>query len=286
MKSMTGYAARDAEGRRWEVRSVNARGLDLRLRLPDQPAGLEPAVRAAISGVAARGNVSLSLRLGSGGVSGPVLNAETLARAVEAMAEAETAAQALGLPLAPSTATGLLSVRGVWEAGEVEAPPTLEALRADLQTLIADFDADRTREGAALRDILAAQIDEIARLREAALALAPAREAHITATFRTAAARLAEAEIADDRVLQEVAALAVKADISEELDRLAVHVDAARALLDADGPVGRRLDFLTQEFVRETNTICSKSGLSELTAIGLELKTIIDRLREQVQNVE
>ncbi|TFL18296.1 DUF1732 domain-containing protein [Jannaschia formosa] len=283
---MTGYAARDAEGRRWELRSVNARGLDLRLRLPDAPAGLEPMVRAAVSAVVARGNVTLSLRLGAGGTSGPVLNPETLGRAVEAMAAAEAEAQARGLPLAPSSATGLLSVRGVWEAGEPEAPPPLDVLRADLDVLVAEFDADRAREGAALRALLSDRIDEIARLREAALALGPAREAHIAATFRNAAGRLAEAGIADERVRQEVAALAVKADIAEELDRLAIHVDAARALLAAEGPVGRRLDFLTQEFMRETNTICSKSGLSELTAIGLELKSTVDGLREQVQNVE
>ncbi|PWJ20842.1 YicC family protein [Jannaschia seohaensis] len=286
MKSMTGYAARDAEGRRWEMRSVNARGLDLRLRLPDMPAGLEPAVRASVTGTAARGNVSVSLRLTATGPSGPVLNAEALARAVDAMAQAEAVAQARGLPLAPSTAAGVLSVRGVWEAGEAEAPPPLETLRADLADLVAAWDADRAREGAALREVLSAQIDEIARLRQAAIDLAPARADHIAETFRAAAARLEAAQIADDRVRQEIAALAVKADIAEELDRLAVHIDAARALLDADGPVGRRLDFLTQEFVRETNTICSKSGLSELTAIGLELKTVIDRLREQVQNVE
>jgi uncharacterized protein (TIGR00255 family) len=286
---MTGHAALDVEGRGWDLRAVNGRGLDLRLRLPDRPAGLERAARAALSKRIARGNVTLSLRLGGGGGEAPRLSPEGLARAVEAMAAAEAAARASDLPLVPSNAVAILSVRGVWEVGEAEEPPALGLLSDELDRLIGAFDADRAREGQALRAILAEQIDEIARLRAAAIDLAPEREAHLREGLRAAMTRLTEAAGAqpdEARLAQEAAALAVRADVSEELDRLGAHVDAARALLSAEGPVGRRLEFLTQEFVREANTLCSKSNLAALTAIGLEMKTVIDRLREQAANVE
>ncbi|MEM8848795.1 MAG: DUF1732 domain-containing protein [Pseudomonadota bacterium] len=282
MKSMTGYAALDRNGRRWELRSVNARGLDIRLRLPDRPAGLEPAVRAALAGLG-RGNVTVSLRM--------TATAETagdaLVEAARSLLAAEAAADEAGLDLRPATPADVLSLAS-GRGADLDVP--LETLGGDLVDLVAAFDADRLREGAALHGILAGQIAEIADLTAQAADLIEARANHIAETFRAAFRRLTDAapEAAMDptRVAQEVAALAVKADITEEIDRLGAHGTAARDLLAADGPVGRRLDFLTQEFMREANTLCSKSNMAELTTIGLALKAAIDRLREQVQNVE
>ncbi|MEM7642682.1 MAG: DUF1732 domain-containing protein [Pseudomonadota bacterium] len=282
MKSMTGYAALDRDGRRWELRSVNARGVDLRLRLPDRPAGLEPAARAALAGVV-RGNVTLSLRMAATAATSD----DALAEAARALIAVEAAAGQAGLDLRPATPADVLSL-AAGRGREAEIP--LERLSADLAELVTAFDADRAREGAALRAILAGQVDEIADLTGQAASLAEARADHIAGTFQAALDRLTDrapdAAMDPARVAQEVAALAVKADITEEIDRLGAHVTAARDLLGDERPVGRRLDFLTQEFMREANTLCSKANMAELTTIGLALKAAIDRLREQVQNVE
>ncbi|KIT17792.1 YicC/YloC family endoribonuclease [Jannaschia aquimarina] len=288
MKSMTGYAALDIEGRRWELRSVNARGLDLRLRLPDLP-GLEPAARKAVQAAAARGNVTLSLRVGGQGRASVALDEEMLDAALAAVARVEAAAQAEDVDLRAATAADVLALRGVWVEAP-EAAPDPAVLTAELRSLVADWDADRSREGAALRTALSAHVDEIADLTDRADRTAAERTAAIAEAHRAALARLAdavpEARVPEDRVAQELTVLLTKADVAEEIDRLRAHVAAAREILTADGPVGRRLDFLTQEFNREANTLCAKANLAELTAIGLDLKLVIDRLREQVQNVE
>ncbi|WP_259913333.1 YicC/YloC family endoribonuclease [Jannaschia sp. M317] len=289
MKSMTGYAALDVGGRRWDIRSVNARGFDLRLRLPEGLPELEPLARKMVGAVAQRGNVTLSLRLAPVSMSAARLDPDRLSQALQAIAEVEAAAQDQGLPLAPTTAVGILSLRGLWDTHEEADIPPRADLREELTQLLAAFTADRAREGDSLRRVVADQVDQIAALTARADGMAPERRAHIARTFAEATARLTAATGAGmdpDRVAQEIAALAVKADIAEELDRLTAHIAAARDLLTQDGPVGRRLDFLTQEFNREANTLCSKAGMARLTAIGLDLKTVIDRLREQVQNLE
>ncbi len=285
MKSMTGYAALDQPGRRWELRSVNARGLDMRLRLPDMP-GLEPAARAALAGVVVRGNLTLALRLGDDGVGPlPALDAAALDRALDALGDVRCAAEARGMPLGPERASDLLGLRGVFEARDTGPSLTLEDAKADLAQLTTAFDADRRREGQGLRDVLAREVDTIAELGDRALALAPARAAHMKGVYEAALERLGAAAD-DERLRQDVAALAVKGDVTEEIDRLRLHVEAARKLLADNKPSGRRFDFLTQEFNREANTLCSKAQMAEMTEIGLALKAAIDRLREQVQNVE
>ncbi|MBM2576610.1 YicC family protein [Jannaschia sp. Os4] len=283
---MTGYAALDRPGRRWEMRSVNGRGADLRFRLAEVE-GLEATVRARLKDAFARGNVTVALRLGQGGgTSLPSANPDALAAAAAALAQAEEAADAAGVRLAPSTAADLLGLRGVWDAREDAEAPDLATLKSDLEDLVAAWDADRAREGTALRATCAGHVDEIAALRARAASLVGPRSADMASAFRAALARVEAAGMEPERVAQEVAALAVRADVAEELDRLAAHVDAARALLAEDAPVGRRLDFLTQEFNREANTLCAKSQHAEMTAVGLDLKAVIDRLREQVQNIE
>ncbi|MCR8726340.1 YicC/YloC family endoribonuclease [Frigidibacter sp. ROC022] len=292
---MTGFAgARGAiEGWDWvwDLRAVNGRGLDLRLRLPDWVEGLEAGVRRALQGRIARGSVTLSLRLTRrAGVATARLDPEALAAAVAALAEVEAAAEAAGVTLQHSTGAEVLALRGVMEAGgDDAAPPELvKALLDDLPGLLDAFQAMRRTEGAALARVLTAQLDQIAALTAEAAGLAEARRDEVAETLRTNLARVLDnSSGADpDRVAQELALLAVKADVTEEIDRLTAHVAAARALLSAPGPVGRKLDFLTQEFLREANTLCSKSGSAPLTRVGLDLKAVIDQMREQVQNVE
>ncbi len=293
--SMTGFAARRGQGEgfdwAWEIRSVNGKGLDLRLRLPDWIEGLEPAARAAVGRVAARGNITLSLKIARD-VGGEALrvNAAGLDSVLDALEVVRARAEALGIPLADPTTTEILSLRGVTDqGGEVDdTAPLLGALLSDLDPLLADFAATRAAEGRALASVIAGQIDTIARLTAEAKVAAEARRPEMERALKDNLARVlaGAAEAEPGRVAQELALLVVKADVTEEIDRLSAHVEAARNLLAEKGAVGRKFDFLMQEFMREANTLCSKSGNAALTRIGLDLKTVIDQMREQVQNVE
>ena len=188
------------------------------------------------------------------------------------------------------TAAALLQIKGVLDAGGAgdDTGAVLGALTVDLTPLIADFSAMRSAEGQSLGAIIRAQIDRIADLTGAARITAEARrpltEAALTANLARVLVSAPEAD--PGRVAQELAILTVKSDVTEELDRLTAHIAAARALVEGGGAIGRKLDFLMQEFMREANTLCSKSGNVDLTRIGLDLKTTIDQMREQVQNVE
>ena len=195
-----------------------------------------------------------------------------------------------GVSLAPSKATDIAGLRGVLEqaTAEEDTEALCATLLADVDTVLAEFDAMRRREGAALAEVLSAQLDEVARLTAEATALLPQRQAEMAEGLRASLARVLDnSEGAEpDRVAQELALIAVKSDVTEEIDRLTAHVDAARDLLAKGGPVGRKLDFLMQEFNREANTLCSKAQNKSLTGVGLALKAVIDQMREQVQNVE
>lgn len=294
--SMTGFAARRGAALgyawMWDIRSVNGKGLDLRLRVPDWIDGLEIALRAELQKALGRGNVSLTLKVAreEGAAPQPRISPPALDAALAALANVEQAAMAAGVTLAQPTAADVLSMRGVMEsnAGDEDTSGLRGALLADLPALIADFHAMRAAEGRALQGVIGAQVETIARLVAAAGAAAEARRPRAADAMREALARLrVNAEAMDEaRVAQELALLAVKADVTEELDRLGAHIAAARGLLADPAPVGRKFDFLMQEFLREANTLLSKSQDRELTRIGLDLKTVIDQMREQVQNVE
>lgn len=293
--SMTAFAsARGASGPwswAWELRSVNARGLDLRLRVPDWLEGLEAGLRADLGKALNRGSVTLSLKLTRADDGGQVqVNAPVLSDVLAAMAQVEDAAMEQGVTLAPSNASDVLQLRGVLDTGptDVDPAPLVKELRAALQPLLTDFLSMRASEGTALADILGTQIDTVETLTIQAAALAKDRRTAMEDTLRANLARVMEnvADTDPDRVAQELALIAVKADVTEEIDRLRAHVTAARELMQSNGPVGRKLDFLTQEFNREANTLCSKSQNRDLTTVGLELKAVIDQMREQVQNVE
>jgi uncharacterized protein (TIGR00255 family) len=293
--SMTGFASAQGQGFgltwTWELRGVNGKGLDLRLRLPDWVEGLEPQVRGMAGRALDRGNVQIGLKIAAeGGEAVQRLDEAQLARVLEAMARVEGAAMAEGLALAPATAAEIVALRGVMtsEAAAVDVVALRGALLADFELVLADFIAARAAEGAALSQILDGQLTEISALVDQAATEAEARLPQVRERLRAQLARLMDnAEGLDEaRLAQELALLAVKSDVTEEIDRLRAHVSRARALLAEDGAVGRKLDFLCQEFNREANTLCSKSGDADLTSTGLALKTVIDQMREQVQNLE
>ena len=292
---MTAFASatgtHHAHGWTWELRGVNGKGLDLRLRVPDWIEGLEAALRTRLGKALARGNVTVALRVQSEDQPGRLnVNAATLDDVLDAMAQVESRAMEKGLSLAPATPADLLAMRGVLDTGAAseDSAALRDALLADFEALLAGFLDMRASEGAAMADLLARHLDEIADLTEQAASAAAARQARRPDMLRAQLARATEAvdSVDEQRLAQELALIAVKSDITEELDRLRAHVAAARALLAEGGPVGRKLEFLSQEFNREANTLCSKAQDSALGAIGLDMKAVIDRMREQVQNVE
>ena len=296
--SMTGFAARKGQGAghswAWDVRSVNGKGLDLRLRLPDWVDGLELALRSELAKALGRGNVSLSLKITRDevqeGAVGLKINTTALQAALMALRAVEDHAMNIGVTLGQASAADVLSVRGVVDQGafEVDTAALRAAILADFPALLADFNTMRAAEGAALAGILTAQITRIADLVAQAKQAAFARQDEAAQSLSDAVARiLAQSDAVDPaRLAQELALLAVKTDITEEIDRLTAHVQAARDLLAETGQIGRKFDFLVQEFLREANTLCSKAQSIALTRIGLDLKTVIDQMREQVQNVE
>ncbi len=293
--SMTGFASRQGAFERyswtWDLRSVNGRSLDLRLRMPDWIEGLEPLVRSRLQKALSRGSVQVSLRVTAtqDSASGS-LSEEALQAALDMLTTTEAAAKGKGLELRPSSAAEVLGLRGVLDGPlrDTDTTALRKALEADLDPLIADLQAMRRREGAALRETLLGQLATVEDLHAKASDAVASRAETAAQNLRTQVERVLEQTdtIDEGRLAQEIAILAVKADVTEELDRLVAHIEAARDLLDSDAPQGRKLDFLIQEFNREANTLCSKAGSHPLTAVGLDLKATIDQMREQVQNVE
>jgi uncharacterized protein (TIGR00255 family) len=296
LMSMTGFAREsgslgDGTAYVWELRSVNGRGLDLRLRLPNGQDALEPALREATAKRLKRGNVSATLTLKR--EERPKLTVDPAALDQVLRLALDLAGRIRG-SVAPR-AEALLALPGVMRA---EVPEVDEAQQEAARAALAEaygralsgLVAARQGEGARLHGILAGLLDEIAALRDAAAEAAAGQpEAQRAKLLEQLAGLLGEtgrARVPEERLAQEVALLAQKSDVREELDRLTAHIEAARALLAAGDGAGRKLDFLTQEFVREANTLCSKSASVPLTRIGLELKAAIERLREQAANIE
>ena len=291
--SMTGFAeghgGKETVRWRWEAKSVNGRSLELRLRTPPGFEAIEPAARAAAAARFKRGNIQVTLTYDPGTAArGLKVDAAALAAAVKL---AQEVAGETGL--APARVDGLLALRGVVIQDDGAMPDAGEQAARDgaiLQTLGECFDAlakARAGEGGKLAVVLSGQIDEIARLTDAAAQCAATQPAAIAARLKAQLADLlAPGAVSTERLEAEIALLATKADIREEIDRLGAHVSEARRLIAAGDAVGRRLDFLAQEFNREANTLCSKSADIELTRLGLDLKAAIDQFREQLQNVE
>ena len=295
--SMTGYArAQGSDDQRrwvWEARSVNGRNLEIRCRVPQGFDRLENPARGAVGGRMKRGNVSLSLTITSERQAKPLsINRTLLAELATLVEEVRKTTGA-----APPSADGLLRVRGVIEEEEAgdESEAALavldKALQASLDEALKALVSSRAAEGKALAKVIDGHVAEIESLCGRATDRALAQIGTVRARFEAQLAELLGRvpALSEERFAQEVALLVGKADVREELDRLSAHIAQARTLLaDArsDNPVGRKFDFLCQEFNREANTLCSKSADIELTRIGIDLKGAVERMREQVQNVE
>ncbi|WP_108883567.1 YicC/YloC family endoribonuclease [Anderseniella sp. Alg231-50] len=293
ISSMTGFGRGEGSSGpwtfQWEMRSVNGKSLDVRLRLPTGTEAVEQAIRASAAKHLKRSNVQVFLNLEKDeAVSSIRVNTDALAAAIEAVRTVEKANGGQ-----PASTDAILAMRGVIEHAADE--PDEEAVAARDEALIVAADqairalaANRLAEGERLATVVSGQLDRIADLTAQAIANPSRTPDAIQARLAASIERIVgtASSLEPERLHQEAMLAAAKADIQEELDRLVAHVTAARELLTAEGPVGRKFDFLAQEFNREANTLCSKSTDTSLTHIGLELKTVIDQLREQVQNIE
>lgn len=293
LTSMTGFSRADGERGttrwHWELRSVNGKGLDMRFRLPNGLESIEARLREEMGRQLKRGNCQVSLTLVRQGAAAPLsVNQEALAAVLSAIRQLQGE-----MELVPPRPEGILALRGVLESAEAEESEeereALEkALAASFAEAVTALARARMEEGRKLEAVLREQVDEIERLtRQAAVSPSAGIEA-MRARLRAQVAELlgASPALPEERLAQEAALMAAKADVREEIDRLTAHVAQARELFAGREPAGRRLDFLTQEFNREANTLCSKAADVSLTRIGLELKAVIDQMREQVQNVE
>ena len=292
--SMTAFASRTGQTQTarwyWDMRGVNGRGLDIRTRLPDGMDRLDQTLRTALGKALHRGTVTVTLRMTRVTEAQDLeLDQAQLDRVLRALDLVQERAFAAGVTLAQPTAADVLSAQGVLAQDNlrVDDDDLLSALCTEIGPLLSDFTAMRASEGAALQRIIADQLDRMKALIDEATALADARQPRVRQSLRDAYARIMEVTAADDaRLVQELAILAVRQDVTEELDRLRAHLAAAWDILEDDGPAGRRLEFLAQEFNREVNTLCAKSQDTELTQVGLALKLVVDQMREQIQNVE
>ena len=293
LTSMTGFAREQGQFNSltwvWELKSVNGKALELRFRLPPGFDGLEAPARAAATAGLKRGNVQIGLAVNAV-AAGNNLRVNT-ALLEQLLPIAESLRDRLGA--GPIQAENLLALRGVLEAEESTLDE--EALKARDAALLASFakalaqlSTARAGEGSRLAAVVGSQLDRIEELTQAARNNPSRSVEAIRARLADQVAKLVQQSESFDpqRLHQEAILLATRADIQEELDRLASHISAARALLTSAEPVGRKFDFLAQEFNREANTLCSKANDPSLTMIGLDLKTVIDQMREQVQNIE
>ncbi|TXH33484.1 MAG: YicC family protein [Rhodospirillaceae bacterium] len=291
--SMTGFARMDGAiedfSWTWELKSVNGRNLDIRCRLPASFESLEPVIRSTATDLLKRGNVNVSLSVDDHARTGSFRVNEA------ALSQIEALMRDLGprLNAAPPRLDGLLALRGVLEIEDATPAPEvagqrLQALQQSLVAALQQLHEMRRAEGQRLSDLILGHLDEIERLRGAAAEIAATQpellRKRLTEQLSTLLAN--QVPLSEERLAQEVLLLVAKADIREELDRLAAHVAAARTLITSGGPVGRKLDFLCQEFNREANTLCSKASELALTNIGIDLKAAIEQLREQIQNIE
>lgn len=272
-----------------ELRSVNGKGLDMRLRMPTSLETLEQDIKKLVASKLSRGNISLNINLKNQITKGAIELNQTAFK--DLLNAAKTASEISGLPM--PTLDALLNMRNVLQ--EQEAAENEEEVKALHQQILASIQqaltaimSAREEEGAKLKVVIEERIVKIDRLTDEAITIAKSQTDDIKTKMKASIAHIIEQtdELDEQRLHQEAMYLAVKADITEELDRIKAHVEQAKDLLQRQEPIGRRLDFLCQEFNREANTLCSKSHSKELTYTGLELKTVIDQLREQVQNIE
>ena len=295
--SMTGFASGQGKiaGFSWqiEVRSVNNRGLDFKLRAPEWIEGLDTAARAHLLKHVSRGSIYGNIRVvnDNQNSAATTLDTSSIIQSLEDIKMIETQAQEMGLSLSPSKASDILAnfkYKGDFVTDNDAMVFLKDGLLKAFEGVVKNFLSSRQSEGNELAKILTAQVKQLEMQIKSAAKLLPEREKRLKENFLNQLNTVLEnvPESDPQRVTQELALLAIKADVTEELDRLNVHVKSFNHFLLQGAVIGRKMDFLMQEFNREANTLCSKSQNSSLTAIGLDLKVLIDQIREQVQNVE
>lgn len=298
VQSMTGFGVvtGESQAHSWtaELRSVNGKGLDIKIRVPDWIDSLEGEVRARLKQLIKRGNITLTIKLQnyeSEQTNSLSLDEGILSQTLNNIAKIEQLGLDQGVSFTPSKAADLLAIKGIM-TNKALSQKQLDTLCSEILTsldpLYNSFLFSRSSEGAQLLKFLETQLDALRAELGNAKALLGARDDHMRGLLKTQLAKILEntPQFDAQRMAQEVALIFVKSDVAEELDRLAIHIQAASDLLKAGGAVGRRMEFLMQEFNREANTLCAKAQFSELTSIGLEMKVIIDQMREQIQNLE
>ena len=291
LSSMTGYGRSEASFESWswvwEVRSVNGKNLDMRMRIPPGFESLEPRIRKAVGQKLARGNLQISLNIHSDDVDGSYSINEGWLKTLIEKGQSFTDSGKVGRP----RLDGLYLVKGVVMDGHNSASdpafkPRNDAIISGLDDMLDSLIRARKSEGKALAEMLDNCVASFEDLNAKARHCAGANIDHIRKKLDEKLHDLLGEKMSEDRLATETALLAVKADVREELDRLDAHIEQAAKLIKTKGPVGRKLDFLSQEFIREINTMCSKSTDIELTQIGLDMKSVIEQFREQAANVE
>lgn len=293
LHSMTGFARSSGEEGafrwNWELKSVNNKGLEIRTKLPGFLDGFDIELKKLIGAKLARGSVFLNLSISR------TADAEQFVVHEERLQQLTNVAASLsGTPgIESARIDGLMAVKGVVdlvaeEPNEVEVNNLKTSLKSDLSTLLDRMREARASEGARMQSVLTEQLSDLRKLIQAAREAVGDRDAAMRDRFEQQLAKLSKLDkpVPEERLAQEIALMAVKSDIQEEFDRLDSHFEEAEKLLKSGKPVGRRLDFLCQEFNREANTLCSKSSDTHVTRIGVDMKVLIDQFREQVQNIE
>lgn len=293
VNSMTGFSRHEchgeAQGWVWEIRAVNGKGLDIRFKIPEGLAPHEPEFRKAAARIVSRGNIQVSLKPPiNSEAQEPVLDMENLHRVMAQLQSVRNAAKKADLDLAAPTPIEILMCKSVLSmGGETQFSDDLKSQIAnDFDAALQSLTHARQGEGALLKKSLKDALFRVRTQLDTAESLLEPRSVAQRDQLKTALQRIVSAEIEPDRLAQEIALILVKSDVAEEITRLQAHLESAHDLLAQKGPVGRKLEFLMQEFNREANTLCSKAGYKPLTDIGVELKIVIDQMREQVLNLE
>ena len=276
-----------------EIKSVNSKSFDLKIYLPEYMTFMENDIRQLVSKQIARGSIVLKIKAkyNDEASSNFTLNNEVLNTAIDEIKTIEQKCDEKNIQFSPLTVLDFFSVKGVWEENKISQTDTVElksVLLDKLPELIKKFIETRRIEGQGLQAILAEKLSSIMELIKEIDKILPDRSRHLKKNFKTALDKIIDEQnqVDENRLEQEIALLVIKQDIQEELDRLKVHIVSMQDLVNSSNVVGKKLDFLSQELNREVNTICSKSQYSDLTKLGIEMKTLVDQFREQVQNVE
>ena len=294
---MTGYASGSVQANSvlldFEIKSVNSKSLDLKIFLPEYLSVFENELRQIVLKKISRGSVFLKIKLNqkTEHQNNYVLNDKVLQNVFEKIENIERICDEKNIPLEPLKALDFLAVKGVWEENKnssTNVDDIKKIVLDKIEELVVSLLQTRKKEGQGLHSILSEKLSSLIELRKAAEKTLPARSNHLKKNFKSTIDGIISetSKIDENKVEQEIAIIAIKLDITEELDRLKVHIESMQDLLSSSGVVGKKLDFLSQELNREVNTICSKSQYSDLTRVGIEMKTVVDQFREQIQNVE